>query len=321
MAALVQTLPPQTATVTMVGRPSSSGGYSSQGPQVQVRGHQANRYSNMAATGYRGMPATGPVAPYAFTSTPQLGHGTMTARQYALSAGRSKSAPLVPQTQAGSSSSSRPASPPGPQKIDAGSRPLSLGLPIIPTTGPLLGSPLPSPPIASSSNKPSPDRYRRIVRRPDGDAGSSRAPAGSALPSGSGMAAVGSLHSNPSQSSSTPSLDSQQSHWNNASASNASTLMNTSVDDLQISRPPSTDLASRYRRRSVGSIETAGLNHTADSHPAPSPHPNAFVSNSMQNLPPATQRPVSHRHSGSSDSAVSSLSTRSSRPGSVSTQS
>lgn len=318
MAALVQTLPAQTSTVTMLGRPSSSGGYPSQATQAQMRSHQNGRYNNVPSTGYRGMPANGPVAPYAFTSTPQLGNSNMNLRQFNLTQARSISASKIPQTQPGSSASDQPTSPAGPTQADAGNRQPSLGLPAIPSTGSLIVPPLPSPPAATAMPKPSPDRYRRNPRRSDGDSGPTRASTVQALPSGSGMAAVGSLYSHPSQSSSTPSLNSQHSYRSSQHGNSSGAPKNSSADDLQLNRNQTSELAARYRRRSFGSIETAGLNHAIDTHQTSSPHPNTFVS--QQNQPAAAKapRPSNHKHSGSFDSMASSRSTQSSRPGSVS---
>lgn len=314
MAALVQTLPVQTTTVTMIGRPGSSGGYSPHASQSQSRNFQGSRYNNLPATGYRGLPATGPVAPYAFTSTPQL---SATSRAAPGSAGRSTSAPKVPQA---SQASSQPGSPTTLPQIDVGSR-LSIGLPVLQTTGSLMG-PAPS---AVAGARPSPDRYRRNAgKRVDGESGPNRLSAGSALPSGSGMAAVGSLYSHPSQSSSTPSLSSQTSY--RGSTYGPSGSKNSSADDLHVGRTQPADLAARYRRRSLGNIETAGLIHSTDTQDSSSPHPNSFLPQ-QQTVPAAPaqqaqpsfaqpQRPT-HSHTASSDSRASSRSGRSSRPGSV----
>jgi hypothetical protein len=316
MAALVQTLPAQTSTVTMLGRPSSSGGYSPSGSHGQLRNHpQPTRY-NMSSTGYRGMPASGPVAPYAFTSTPQLPN--LNSRPFALNSGRSISSPKAPHPTA--SPSSQPLSSTTLPQIDAGNR-LSLGLPAIPT-GSLMGSPQLSPSLPTApASKPSPDRYRRTVRRSEGEAGMQRVTGGSALPSGSGMAAVGSLYNHPTQSSSTPSLGSQQSHRLSMHSSSSQSTK-PSLDDLQLARPQHADLAARYRRRSFGSIETAGLNHASDSQDTASPHPNTFVSSAQVAATPQLAmeppRPIHHRHTSSSDSVSSARSGRSSRPGSVS---
>lgn len=310
MAALVQTLPAQTTTVTMLGRPSSSGGYSSPGSQGPIKNHHPGRSFNMSSTGYRGMPVTGPVAPYAFTSTPLLANNT-NSRHFTLNTGRSISSPKV--SPHGASPSSQPSSPTGLPHVDAGNRPLTLDLPNIPSTGPLMG-----PSQVASAPKPSPDRYRRNVRRNDGDSHPNRVAGSSTFPSGSGMAAVGALYNHPSQSSSTPSFGSQQSYRSSTHGSNV-VPKPSSADDLQLGRGHTTELAARYRRRSVGSIETAGLNHSSDSQETASPHPKAFLSSQPSHGPMMQpQRPASHKHTGSSESVASSRSARSSRPASVS---
>ena len=309
MAALVQTLPPQTSTVAMLGRPSSSGGYQPHNSHGQMRNHQQPTRYNMPQTGYRGIPASAPVVPpYAFTSTPQLSNTN--ARPFALNTGRSISSPKAPHPVV--SPSSTPASPTTLPEIDAGNR-FSIALPTI-SNSPLLG-----PQPMTAAPKPSPDRYRRPVRRSEGDVGLNRAVGGSALPSGSGTAAVGSLYNHPAQSSSSPSLNSQQPHQNSIHG-NAVQIQSPSADDLQLVRPQPAELATRYRRRSFGSIDTAGLNHASDNKETASPHPTIFLASSQataggMNMPP---QPVHHRHTSSSDSITSSRSARSSRPGSVS---
>ncbi|KAL2413649.1 hypothetical protein ABEF95_004283 [Exophiala dermatitidis] len=317
MAALVQSLPAHTTISTMVGRPSSSGSYPSQAPSGQLRGHQPGRYNNMSGTGYRGMPASGPVAPYAFTSTPQLANSNLGLRQSSHNPSRSISAQRITQAQPGSSAE-QPTTPTDHTQAEPAGKSMSLGLPAIPSTGSLMGPTLTAPSTASMAPKPSPDRYRRNVRRVDGEGGSNRTPPGSALPSGSGMAAVGSLYNHPTQSSSTPSLNSQHSYRSSQSGNNG-VLKNSSADDLQLGRPQTTELAARYRRRSFGSIETAGLNNAVDSQPTSSPHPSAILPQHNQNGTVKNQRPSYHKHSGSSDSVASSRSTLSSRPGSART--
>ena len=313
MAALVQTLPPQTTTVTMLGRPSSSGGYPSPPLHGQMRNHQQPTRYNHPATGYRGMPVSGPVAPYAFTSTPQLSHSNanFNGRPFILNSGRSISSPKA--AHAGATPSSQPTTPTGLSHADAGNRHMSFGLPAIPI-GSLMGPA--QPPVAAP--KPSPDRYRRPVRRSEGEVALNRAAGPSALPSSSGMVSVGSLYNHPIQSSSTPSLNSQQS-YRSSTHGTPTQDKTSSADDIHLGRTQPAELAARYRRRSFGSIETAGLNHAFDKQDTASPHPIAFLPpqpalNPV--LPP--QRPTHHRHASSSDSITSTKSARSSRPGSVS---
>ena len=316
MAAMVQTLPPQATTAGMLGRPSSSGGYPSQSSHGQMRSHQQpNRY-NMPPTGYRGMPASTPIAPpYAFTSTAQLANtNNPNSRPFALNSARSISSPKA--SHPGASPSSTPSSSTGLPHVDAGNR-LSIGLPAIPT-GSFMG---PSQP-AVASPKPSPDRYRRPVKRSEGDVSLNRTVGGSVLPSGSGMAAVGSLYNHPTQSSSTPSLNSQPS-YRNSPLGNPVQNTQPSADDIQLPRPQPLELAARYRRRSFGSIETAGLNHSSDNQETASPHPNMFLAASQaaeanNGTMSTAPWPAHHKQTSSTDSITSSRSARSSRPGSVS---
>lgn len=167
--------------------------------------------------------------------------------------------------------------------------------------------------------KPSPDRYRRNVRRAESsESGPHRAPQSSAIPSGSGMAAVGQLYNHPAQASSSPSLSQKQS-YRGSTYSQSSQPSNASADDMMLGRSQNADLAARYRRRSLGSLETTGIVHAKDAQDGASPHPNAFIASQAPQLPPVqTQRPSSaHAHTGSSDSVASSKSARSSRPPSV----
>ena len=176
-----------------------------------------------------------------------------------------------------------------------------------------------------SPAKPSPDRYRRNVRRVDSsDNGPNRTHHTSAMPSGSGMATVGHLYTHHTQSNSSPALQSYQSFRGTVYNAGDQTRK-TSADDMNLTRPQNAELAKRYRRRSLGSLETAGLNHAADAQYTSSPHPNAFIqASSPAQLPAArhpspTQRPSSsHTHNGSSDSVSSARSGHSSQPQPVS---
>src|SRR5271168_2609157 len=108
MAALVQTYPQQTTVTMLQGRPSSSGGYAPAQPQQHLgsRNAPSQKYNASSGSGnYRGMPSHGPVAPYAFTSTPQLANTGGSSRQYQnhsphlKSENRTSSAPVTLQTQ------------------------------------------------------------------------------------------------------------------------------------------------------------------------------------------------------------------------------
>ncbi|RVX65807.1 hypothetical protein B0A52_10369 [Exophiala mesophila] len=301
MAALVQTLPMHTSTVTMIGRPSSAGGYSPQPAQQHMRSHTSPnaRYHNMS-TGYRGTSAPGPVAPYAFTSTPQL--ASSSSRAYGITAAR----PVSTLQTTSQPSSPTEYLPP----VDAGNR-LSLGLSNFSSATSFMAPPQPPSP---STTKPSPDRYRRTLRRMDGESGPNRVAATSPGPAGSTAPAGASLYSHPSQTSSTPSLTSQNSY--RGSAYGASSSARNSNDDIHVGRPQA-DLAARYRRRSLGNLDTAGLNHTSDGQDTASPHPNAFLNNASPYNAQPQSRQSGHSHTASSESITSSRSNRSSRPGSA----
>jgi hypothetical protein len=278
-----------------------------------------SRYNPQPSTGYRGMPSSGPVAPYAFTSTPQLSIASAPGprhQSYAHAAKYAQGQPLAP-TQPRLTNQKQQVSSASPNPTNT----LSLDFSKIPSLDLTLPSSNVTPPLSSpNSAKPSPDRYRRNVRRVDSnESGPYRGHHGSALPSGSGMAAVGQLYNHPMQSSSSPSLRQYQSYRGSMYVT-PSQSDKASADDILVGRSQNTDLAARYRRRSVGSIETAGLTHANDAPDAASPHPNAFLQKQpSQSAPAQTPRPSSaHAHSGSAESVGSSRSARSSRPSSVS---
>lgn len=246
----------------------------------------------MAAGNYRGHTSISPVVPYAFTSTPVISNTTNPLRQHPTAPllrqeNRTTSAPTVPFAQQTTSPSPTPsnrhrlqpspslpldllstlplsqhsgskddASLPSAAKQNA-PRPVSsieLNPPSIPTTV-----------IYPNASKPSPDRYRRNHRR--AEQGGTHSPStlnqgGSALPSGSGMATVGHLYSNPLQSSSTPTLTSYPAFRGTLSASQnandvspGSTVRLLSADDMSLPRQSSIEQAKRYRRRSISSLE------------------------------------------------------------------
>ena len=349
MAALVQTYPQQTTVTMLQSRPSSSGGYAPSQPQQHLgsRNAPAQRYNASSGSGsHRGMPAHGPVAPYAFTVTPQLANTSNSSRQYQSQAphlrseNRTSSAPIVTHANQAASSSGAAMSPrqrfPSSSPMSHSSSPTSLtqttphsmddssisSRPALTDSSHRPHSMLALPTSSSigsvnsvSPAKPSPDRYRRNVRRVDSsDSGPNRVQHASAMPSGSGMATVGHLYTHHSQSNSSPALQSYQSFRGPVYNAGDQTRK-ASADDMNLVRPQNAELAKRYRRRSLGSLETAGLDHAADAQYTSSPHPNAFIQDptpaqprdARHQSPP--QRPSSsHTHNGSSDSASSARS-------------
>ena len=114
MAALVQSYPQQSSTVTMLQtRPSSaSGPFQSRGQtQQQLQNSQMPRHvynlntGNLSTTSYRGHTSSTPVAPYAFTSTPILPNNGNPLRQNPTTTphlrpeNRTFSAPVIAHTQ------------------------------------------------------------------------------------------------------------------------------------------------------------------------------------------------------------------------------
>jgi hypothetical protein len=352
MAALVQTYPQQTTVTMLQSRPSSSGGYNPAQPQQHLgpRNAPSQRYNSSSASGgYRGMPSHGPVAPYAFTSTPQLTNTNNLSRQHQSHSphlrgeNRTSSAPIIPQqpSQASGavgstrhqyptsspishSSSSTTLSLPIPRSLDDSS--ISSRLAMTESSNrprsmlELSASVSLASANAMSPAKPSPDRYRRNVRRMDSsDSGPNRIYHASAMPSGSGMAAVGHLYNHPTQSNSSPTLHSYQS-YRGTIYNPGDQIRKASADDMNLVRPQNAELAKRYRRRSLGNLETAGLNHAADAQYTSSPHPNAFIqaSSPAQLRDPRHQNPThrptsSHAHNGSSESVASARSGQSSQ--------
>lgn len=327
MATLVQTFPPQTTAPTLTTRPSSSGGYNSastsqfQGP----RGNHMSRYNAQSGPGYRGIPSTGPVAPYAFTSTPQLASTRVSNSGHSA---RSASTSMLPQMQP--LGVTQPKGPVNKQQPSSTSsvNTVSLDFSKVPALDLSFSSVL-SPPAVSSPTaaKPSPDRYRRNVRRVDSSESgvmSARAPQGPVLSTGPNMATGGQIYSHPAQSSSSPSLTQYHSYRGSVYTTSGQTNK-TSADDMIVGRSQNADLAARYRRRSLGSIETAGLIHAAEGGDNVSPHPNTFVpkqpvpvySSQLPNYPPQHRPTSAHAHTPSAESVASSRSGRSGRPTSV----
>ena len=274
-----------------------------------------SRYNNQNSPGYRGLSSNGAVAPYAFTSTPQLANPRGTGAGHAP---RSASTSMLTQPRPLGFTQAKIA----PQKpLSSSSSPslhssMSLDFSKIPALDLSFPASSSTPPTnASAAAKPSPDRYRKNVRRVDSSEGShARHPQGSAMPSGSGMAAVGQLYTHPTQTSSSPALT-QYHSYRGSVYTTSSQPSKSSADDIVVGRSKDAELAARYRRRSFGSIETPGLTHTQDGQDAVSPHPNLVVAKPAPVIQSQPQTPTSHHaHTGSAESVASSRSGRSGRP-------
>lgn len=344
MAALVQTLPQQTSTVTMIStRPSSSSGI----PNHNTHNTAGQRYNNNSnSTGYRGLPSMGPVAPYAFTSTPQLSSNMAPSRQgqnpHLRAENRTSSAPVIPHllptnsspaytnprysSQSSLSTSSSTSSAQLHRSQD------DAAIPTRRSSNDVLNRPM-STVLSGSSNsnlgygsvppaKPSPDRYHRGHRRFETISSLPDHLSAATGPNLTGSGMVGAVYNQATQPSSSPAPQAYQSFRGHNFT--AGTRTRATADDMSITRQNHVDLAKRYRRRSIGSLETAGLSHESDPQDTPSPHPNAFIGRPArtdsqewrQKIGPHRSAP-SHGHSGSSDSVNSSRSTQSSRPSSV----
>lgn len=314
--------------------------------------------NGMGAGAYRGHTSTSPVSPYTFTTTPILQNGQNPLRQHPTGPqpprleNRTASAPSLPLTLQASLQNSATSSRPRPPAITSSSTPLSnsnIYAPQLQTskddssTSTLsskqsntrldLNPPSLLPASYAAVAKSFPDRYRRNHRRAEtsGALGtSSSAQSGSTMPSGSGMATVGHLYTHPTQTASTPTLISYPSY-----RGAQSTLPNeynsgvqprlTSKDDinLQRERQAQADLAKRYRRRSISSLEakdysplyeTSALAQQAAqpktyaamlAGPAPQPQERREIRST-----PTMERPTSsHGRNSSNESSSSSPST------------
>ena len=360
MAAMVQSFPQPTSTMTMLqARPTSTEAFQ---PRTQAPHHQQspqiprNIYNTsvggMTAGNYRGQSSIPPVAPYAFQTTIPAQNGSNPLQQHPTALpnprleSRTASAPSVPVIQQVSHhNSSRQRPPPpsvgptsnafqpvskddiisssSPNAKSPSSRPLS-------TIDLNLNPPLLQPASYATVAKSSPDRYKRNHRRAETAgtlASSGSSPSGSAMPSGSGMATVGHLYTHPMQSSSTPSLSTYRGSQAPTSVANHEQYSGpqprlTTKDDsnMQRERQGSSDLAKRYRRRSISSLEATdyALSEAAAQQPAQSktyaamlagPAPGSQIpSHERKEHRPtvATERPNSaHGRNGSAESSNS----------------
>lgn len=328
-------------------RPSSSGGSFAQQHSTS-RSPQMPRFTSSSNAGsYRGL-SSSLVAPYAFTSTPQLTNNAAflqnAAPPHLRPQNRTLSAPNLLAgdqqpisgasvlaarhrfaTSSSLSTSSASSNSPQPSKksmddasittretsVDVPARPKStLGL--SPSSSMQLANPLASP-------KPSPDRYRGSNRSQSdfsNSGGPNRVQSAFSSPSGTGMLAVGHLYNTQSHSITSPSVHTFQS----VTSDRPGQPRNASTDDLSLVRPQSNmELAQRYRRRSVGSFEAVGDSSKSSSQTLASQKHATRRETGDRRQSPETQRPsLSHAHHGSSDSVSSTRSARSTGQHSVS---
>ncbi|KAF2442712.1 hypothetical protein P171DRAFT_455730 [Karstenula rhodostoma CBS 690.94] len=311
LAPIVQTSTP----ITMLH--SSSDAFqtpSAQPHHPQQRSSQMPRtqsYAQAAGAGYRGTSA--PIAPYAFSSTPQL-------RQETRSTSAQQQQPLPQQTQAAnparlghpthaSSSSDSTVSTSGSssrslvapsftaredgdfRKSVAEHLPASINLS---TSVPDLSLSMPD-----ASVKPSPGRYRRTASRTDSSASATVTTPTQQSPSVT--ATVPPSNTRPNQAlqlDTTDLLPPARPGHNRAS----------SVDDMQMQRAATSEQAKRYRRRSLSSIEAmaataAPLSAVTAATTVARPAMDARPASSSNRRPGSSQ---SHERQGSSGSTTSS---------------
>ncbi|KAL4934559.1 uncharacterized protein BDV17DRAFT_278721 [Aspergillus undulatus] len=293
MAALVQTIPQQSSAVPVLQtRPSSSSGAftASQSLQQSNSRNSAMSWNTYNTTGNTGGYRSGHqvVAPYAFTSTPNLSNSPNMQNRQSWSPSlrpdnRTSSAPSAPQlpanaalagvnsrpvnhTAAGSvsTSSSNSSVQSYISKDDSAipSRQLHSDHSIRPLSTANLPSPTPAFMNMSSPtvSRPSPDRYRRGNRRLEVPTGVP--PARTSPP----------IMDEASQQTTSPGTPGVR----NLVPDNKSHLGHTrapSADDISRSEKPQPELAKRYRRRSWGNIDNTGLINLELKLPVASPIP------------------------------------------------
>ena len=361
MAALVQSFPQQSSTITMLQTrhdTAPSGPFlTSRESQQQLRNSQLARgiYGvNNGVTTYRGHTSVPAIAPYAFTATPLAPQAVNPLRQnptvpYLRQEDRTFSAPVVTLSQQNSPGGSTNQT----RQRQAGSSPTIVPVQDVTNTlsttfksgtkddsaimTPRTTTPRPMSAMElnlsdakisalGTNAKPSPDRYRRPQRRTDTVQPSHVTPptGGSALPSGSGMAAVGHLYNQPMQFTSGP-VQQQQMYRGMPilPASEGTTQFGSSSrvaskDDMVLNRQPSSEQAKRYRRRSVGGLEVGEYTSRLDpkgqtSHEQPKTYASVTSAQYVPEQQPVragypnetTIRPVAHARTGSDESASS----------------
>lgn len=315
MAALVQTYPQQSGTVTLLQTrtPPATGIMpgTSQGHSGQTYGnHQRHVYHGSSGSvagqaGYRSG-TVAPIQPYAFTSTPSLANSGQ-----------------IPQ-HGGYRTASGTTVPNLPQLVDPRMQPS------ITTARPLLnGAPTQLTFAQVAASKVSPERYRRPAPKHADSSPpmvQSQQVQGFAGQSGSGMPTTAQLYNS-------RALPQSQGMVSNRPQSAHGPLTGATMDDMHIYRHPSEDESKRYRRRSIHSINSSdyfnGLAPQNSNRMTESFQPDGARGSKKQGGNEKEQRPTrvvplpppagnaSHVRNGSSESVVSSRSSNS-RPSSVS---
>jgi hypothetical protein len=268
------------STITMLhSRPSSAEAFQSppqQYPQSPRLGQAPRSMYNGQQQGnsngtYRATTAA-PVQPYAFQNTPNLRPDTRSSSAPTATAAANGGRSPAHAPSASISSSDSSSVPSAKDDSVMGSRQGSLIN---------LSSQLPDlsfTPFDAQPPKASPDRYRRPQqKRTDSSNATPKAPSpqlGSTAPSGSGMASVSHLYQQPQP-----------------------VQRRESVDDMAVHKKES-ELAKRYRRRSLNTLDTQNL--VAPQAVACAPRPSSGHGPSATSTP-TTIRPVSFHSQASSD--------------------
>ncbi|KAI1154210.1 hypothetical protein F4825DRAFT_460547 [Nemania diffusa] len=241
MAALVQTYPQQSGTVTLLQtRPDSATGIMSGTPQ----GHSGQAYGNPQRNVYHGSSGSvggqvgyrsgsvAPIQPYAFTSTPSLATSAQLPQHGGYRTSSGTTVPTLPQLADLRAQSSMTAarSQLNPQLTFA----------------------------QVAASKASPERYRRPAPRQVDSSTSITQPqqTQSAVPPGTGMPTPAQLY-NPRAVPRSPgmlAIRPQSAHG---------ALTSATMDDMHLHRQPTEDESRRYRRRSIHSINSSDFNGLA----------------------------------------------------------
>ncbi|KAL5428198.1 hypothetical protein PMIN04_000877 [Paraphaeosphaeria minitans] len=286
---------------------------SAQPHHTQQRSSQMPRnqsYAQAAEAGYRGTSA--PIAPYAFSSTPQLRQDTRSTsvqQQQALpqQPPAANSARLGHPTHASSSSdstvstsgsSSRSAAPSFTTREDGDFRkPVADHLPA--TTNLFTSVPDLSLSMPDASVKPSPGRYRRTASRTDSSASATVTTPTQQSPNATATVPPSNTRPNHGVQLNTPDLLPPARPGHNRASS---------VDDMQMQRGATSEQAKRYRRRSLSSIEAMAstappLSAATAATTVARPTLDARPASSSNRRPGSSQ---SHERQGSSGSTSSS---------------
>lgn len=352
MAALVQSFPQQSSTITMLQtRPSSAGGIlqKAQGPVHQYSSSSSQMHRNsfhglsngMGAPTYHGNANVASSTPYTFTGTPAFGlPGQKFQGPHLRADQRTASAPVVPVLNNGEqvkpASRSRYPAPPSDSTVSSSSSDISSlsNKSVVKDDSSVSGmsakSLRPNPPSMLASNsssnlaspavtlpvKAAPDRYRRPNnRRADSSTGQ---PSPTQAVPASNMPNFMQFYATSTQQSS-PAVASQ--------AFEKSPVATT--DDMQLNRK-APDASKRYRRRSIHTIDVSEYDHNGGNAFSGPLQGSRQVSSAngridheqqhpLRSSPVTSVRPIlPHSRNESSDSINSARSSHRSRPTSVS---